>query len=75
MQIQCMQTCPDKGRDYSTTGQFKLRADDRKQLFKVRSHGIVRLQNRTMRDKSCRCKTSLQFSLRSAVVFICMPAF
>ena len=40
MQIQCMQTSRGEGRDNST-GQFKSRADDRKQLFKVRSYGII----------------------------------
>ena len=32
--------------------------------------GIVRLQNRTIWEKSCECKTSLQFSLQCAVVLI-----
>ena len=32
--------------------------------LKVQSHGIVRLQNRTICEKSCGCKTSLQLYLR-----------
>ena len=30
----------------------------------MQSHGIVRLQNRTICEKSCECKTSLQLNLR-----------
>ena len=32
--------------------------------LKEQSHEIVRLPNRTICEKSCRCKTSLQFYLR-----------
>ena len=39
-----------------------------KQL-KVQSHGIVRLQNRTICETSCGCKTSLQSYLRFVGVF------
>ena len=36
---------------------------------KVQSRGIVQLQNRTICEKSCECKTSLQLYLRFVGVF------
>ena len=37
--------------------------------LKVQSHGIVRLQNRTICVNSCGCKTSLKLYLRFVGVF------